>query len=112
MSRRVGVGGRLRVIGMRSSDMEAEAPVLIIEAGSSRLGKQLSELWDYRELLYFLAWRDFKVRYKQTFLGVAWAVLQPFFTMIIFSIFFGYLGKIPSDGIPYPVVTYCALVPW
>ncbi len=106
------MGGRLRVIGMRSSDTEAEAPVLIIEAGSSPLGKRLSELWDYRELLYFLAWKDFKVRYKQTILGVAWAVIQPFFTMVIFSIFFGYLGKIPSDGIPYPLFTYCALLPW
>ncbi len=106
------MGGRLRVSGMRSSDMAAQAPVLVIEAGSSPLGKQLSELWEYRELLYFLAWRDFKVRYKQTFLGAAWAIIQPVFTMVIFSIFFGYLGKIPSDGIPYPVFTYCALLPW
>ncbi len=107
------MGGLLRVSGMRSSDMEAEAPVLIIEAGNSPpLGKQLSDLWDYRELLYFLAWKDFKVRYKQTILGMAWAIIQPFFTMVIFSIFFGYLGKIPSDGIPYPVFTYCALLPW
>jgi lipopolysaccharide transport system permease protein len=72
----------------------------------------LRDLWAYRELLYFLAWRDFKVRYKQTVLGAAWAVIQPFFTMVVFSIFFGYLGKIPSDGIPYPVFAYCALLPW
>jgi lipopolysaccharide transport system permease protein len=63
-------------------------------------------------LLYFLAWRDLKVRYKQTALGAAWAVIQPFFTMVVFSIFFGYLGKIPSDGIPYPVFAYSALLPW
>ncbi len=106
------MGGLLRVSGMRASDMATQAPVRVIEAGSSPLGKQLSDLWDHRELLYFLAWRDFKVRYKQTFLGVAWAIIQPFFTMVIFSIFFGYLGKIPSDGIPYPVFTYCALLPW
>jgi lipopolysaccharide transport system permease protein len=72
----------------------------------------LRELWDYRELLYFLTWRDIKVRYKQTALGAAWAVIQPFFMMIVFSLFFGRLGKIPSDGIPYPVFVYCALLPW
>jgi lipopolysaccharide transport system permease protein len=89
-----------------------ELPVLIIDAGEPLLGKLLRELWSYRELLYFLAWRDFKVRYKQTALGAAWAVIQPFFTMVVFSIFFGYLGKIPSDGIPYPVFAYSALLPW
>jgi lipopolysaccharide transport system permease protein len=72
----------------------------------------LKELWDYRELLYFLMWRDIKVRYKQTALGAAWAIIQPFFMMIVFSLFFGRLGKIPSDGIPYPVFVYCALLPW
>jgi lipopolysaccharide transport system permease protein len=73
---------------------------------------QLKELWAYRELLYFLIWRDVKVRYKQTALGVAWAIIQPVFTMIVFSLFFGRLGKIPSDGIPYPLFSYAALVPW
>ena len=97
---------------MRSSDLIAHPSVLVIEAGGSRISKQLRDLWAYRELLYFLAWRDFKVRYKQTVLGAAWAVIQPFFTMVVFSIFFGYLGKIPSDGIPYPVFAYCALLPW
>lgn len=97
---------------MSSSNLISELPVLIIEPGSSRIGKQLRDLWAYRELLYFLAWRDFKVRYKQTVLGVAWAIIQPFFTMVVFSIFFGYLGKIPSDGLPYPVFAYCALLPW
>jgi lipopolysaccharide transport system permease protein len=72
----------------------------------------LRDLWAYRELLYFLAWRDFKVRYKQTVLGAAWAVIQPFFTMVVFSIFFGYLAKMPSDGIPYPVFAYAGLLPW
>src|SRR4051812_46402351 len=72
----------------------------------------LGELWDYRELLYFLTWRDVKVRYKQTALGAAWAIIQPVFMMVVFSLFFGRLGKIPSDGIPYPVFTFCALLPW
>lgn len=70
------------------------------------------ELWRYRELLFFLVWRDIKVRYKQTVLGASWAIIQPFFTMLVFSLFFGKLGKIPSDGIPYPIFAYAALVPW
>jgi len=73
---------------------------------------RLKELWEYRELLYFLVWRDVKVRYKQTVLGAAWAVIQPFFTMVVFSIFFGRLAGIPSDGLPYPIFAYCALLPW
>ena len=73
---------------------------------------RLKDLWEYRELLYFLVWRDVKVRYKQTVLGVLWAILQPFMTMVVFSIFFGRLAKVPSDGIPYPVFAYCALLPW
>ncbi|MBA3766191.1 MAG: ABC transporter permease [Acidobacteria bacterium] len=70
------------------------------------------ELWEYRELLYFLVWRDIKVRYKQTVLGAAWAIIQPFFMMLVFSLFFGRLAKVPSDGIPYPVFVFCALLPW
>ena len=72
----------------------------------------LQETWRYRELLYFLVWRDIKVRYKQTVLGAAWAVIQPVFTMVVFSLFFGKLAKISSDGIPYPIFSYAALVPW
>ncbi len=72
----------------------------------------LAELWEYRELLYFLTWRDIKVRYKQTVLGMAWAVIQPIFMMLIFTIFFGRLAKVPSDGLPYPIFTYTALLPW
>jgi lipopolysaccharide transport system permease protein len=75
-------------------------------------GLKLGELWDYRELLYFFVWRDIKVRYKQTLLGAGWAILQPLFTMVIFSIFFGKLAKVPSDGLPYPLFAYAALVPW
>jgi lipopolysaccharide transport system permease protein len=73
---------------------------------------KLRELWEYRELLYFLIWRDIKVRYKQTVLGASWAIIQPFFTMVVFSLFFGKLAKMPSDGIPYPIFSYAALVPW
>ncbi len=72
----------------------------------------LRELWRYRELLYFLTWRNIKVRYKQTVLGVAWAVLQPFVTMVVFSIFFGRLAKMPSDDLPYPIFAYAGLLPW
>jgi lipopolysaccharide transport system permease protein len=72
----------------------------------------LRELWEYRELLYFLIWRDVKVRYKQTVLGAAWAIIQPVFMMLVFSLFFGRLAKVPSDGIPYPVFAFCALIPW
>lgn len=72
----------------------------------------LGELWDYRELLYFLTWRDLKVRYKQTALGAAWAIIQPLFMMLVFSLFFGRLAGVPSDGIPYPLFTFCALLPW
>jgi lipopolysaccharide transport system permease protein len=72
----------------------------------------LLEVWHHRELFYFLCWRDIKVRYKQTVLGATWAIIQPFMTMVVFSLFFGKLGKMPSDGIPYPLFVYTALVPW
>ena len=72
----------------------------------------LTELWRYREVFYFLVWRDVKVRYKQTILGGAWAVIQPFFTMLVFTFFFGKLARMPSDGIPYPIFSYSALLPW
>lgn len=88
------------------------APKVIIEPTRGWVSLQLQNLWEYRELLYFLVWRDIKVRYKQTSLGAAWAVLQPFLTMVVFSIFFGKLGGIPSDGFPYPVFTFTALLPW
>ena len=73
---------------------------------------RLRDLWEYRELLFFLVWRDVKVRYKQTLLGGAWAVVQPLLTMLIFSVFFGRLARIPSDGVPYPIFAFAALVPW
>jgi lipopolysaccharide transport system permease protein len=92
--------------------MEEDVQVIRIERSQGWVALQLKELWAYRELLYFLIWRDVKVRYKQTALGIAWAIIQPVFTMIVFSLFFGRLGKIPSDGIPYPLFSYAALVPW
>jgi lipopolysaccharide transport system permease protein len=76
------------------------------------VGINFRELWDYRELLYFLIWRDIKVKYKQTVLGAAWAIIQPVATMVVFSIFFGELAKVPSDGLPYPIFAYCGLLPW
>lgn len=85
----------------------------IYEPPSGWLNLRLNELWPYRELLYFFIWRDLKVRYKQTFLGAAWAILQPFMTMVVFSIIFGRLAKIqPPAGIPYPIFAYTALLPW
>ncbi len=90
-----------------------DAPLHVhIEASKGWVSLKLRELWEYRELLYFLTWRDIKVRYKQTALGAAWAIIQPFFTMVVFSLFFGRLAKIPSDGIPYPIFSFAALVPW
>ena len=97
---------------MTIEESTIETPVVRIEPGCGWAALKLRELWEYRELLYFLAWRDIKVRYKQTLLGAAWAIIQPFFTMVIFSIFFGRLAGIPSDGIPYPIFVYAALVPW
>lgn len=84
----------------------------VIESSKGWVSLRLAELWYYRELLYFLAWRDVKVRYKQTVMGASWAIIQPFFTMVVFSLFFGRLAKMPSDGIPYPIFSYSALVPW
>ncbi len=83
-----------------------------IEPSSGFVPLRVGELWAYRELLYFLIWRDVKVRYKQTALGVAWAVVQPVMTMVVFSIFFGKLAKLGSDGVPYPLFAFAALVPW
>jgi homopolymeric O-antigen transport system permease protein len=85
---------------------------LRIEPAKRWTSIDFKELWEYRELLYFLTWRDIKVRYKQTVLGAAWAIIQPLFMMVVFSLFFGKLAKVPSDGIPYPVFTFCGLLPW
>jgi lipopolysaccharide transport system permease protein len=89
-----------------------QIPVLVIEPSKRGVRLSLNDVWLYRELLYFLIWRDVKVRYKQTILGAAWAILQPVMTMLVFSVFFGRLAKMPSDGIPYPVFAFTALLPW
>jgi lipopolysaccharide transport system permease protein len=87
-------------------------PVLRIRPTKGWNALNLRDLWQYRELIFFLTWRDISVRYKQTALGAAWAIIQPFFTMIVFSVFFGRLAKVPSDGLPYPIFVYCALLTW
>jgi homopolymeric O-antigen transport system permease protein len=91
----------------------AHAPaVTMIRPSTGWVSLQLRELWEYRELMYFLTWRDVKVRYKQTALGGAWAIIQPLLAMIVFSLFFGRLAGLPSDGVPYPIFSLVALVPW
>ena len=100
--------------GARAAGMarQATVPVLHIRPSKGWVSLRLKELWEYRELLYFLTWRNVKVRYKQTLLGAAWAIIQPFFTMVVFSIFFGRLAGVSSDGVPYPIFSYAAMVPW
>jgi lipopolysaccharide transport system permease protein len=88
------------------------APTVIIEPSRGWAALQLRAVWQYRELLYFLVWRDLKVRYKQTLLGAAWIVLQPVTSMVVFSLLFGGLLKVPSEGVPYPIFAYAALLPW
>ena len=85
---------------------------ILIQPSKGLFNFDLRELWQYNELLYFLVWKEVKVRYKQTIIGGAWAIIQPLLTMVIFTIIFGRLAKIPSDGMPYPVFTYTALLPW
>jgi lipopolysaccharide transport system permease protein len=89
-----------------------DKPLVLIEPGDRWAALNLRDLWEYRELFYFLMWRDIKVRYKQSFFGVAWAIIQPLFLMITFTFFFGQLVRVPSDGIPYPIFIYAAVVPW
>jgi lipopolysaccharide transport system permease protein len=99
-------------LNLSRQQINLNAETLRIEASRGWIPLRLGELWEYRELLYFLVWRDIKVRYKQTALGAIWAIIQPFTTMVVFSLFFGKLAKIPSDNIPYPIFCYAALVPW
>ncbi len=87
-------------------------PKIVIVPSKGWMPVKFSELVEYRDLFYFFTWRDLKVRYKQTILGIFWAILQPLITMVIFSLFFGRLANVPSDGLPYPIFSYTALVPW
>jgi len=96
----------------RQVETATTAQVTVIRPPKGWIPINLRELWAYRELLYFLTWRDIKIRYKQTVLGFAWAILQPLFMMVVFSLFFGTLAKLPSEGIPYPLFSFAALLPW
>jgi len=96
----------------KSTFNTTEELVLYLRPSKGWSALNLIELWRYRELIFFLLWRDIKVRYKQTALGALWAIIQPFFTMIVFTIFFGRLAKVPSDNVPYPIFSYTALLPW
>lgn len=98
-------------MGTNQTDVK-DIPVYRVNASQRWSPLDLREIWDHRELLYFLVWRDVIVRYKQTLIGVAWAIIQPVMTMLVFSVFFGGVLKVPSNGIPYPVFSYAALVPW
>jgi len=93
-----------------STDQQDE--VIFLSPSSGWTSLKLLDIWRYRELVFFLIWRDIKVRYKQTALGAAWAIIQPFFTMVVFTIFFGNLAKVPSDGVPYPIFSFTGLLPW
>lgn len=97
---------------MSASQTTLPSPVIRITPPGDWWAIPFAEIWEYRELLYFFVWRDIKIRYKQTLVGAAWAVLQPFLTMLIFSLFFGTLAHIPSQGLPYPIFYYSALLPW
>jgi lipopolysaccharide transport system permease protein len=97
---------------MTDAALAATAPTRRLQPAQSWRNRVVAELWAYRELMFFFVWRDVKVRYKQTLLGAAWAILQPLMTMVVFTIFFGRLARIPSDGLPYPVFSLMALVPW
>lgn len=96
----------------RQTGLPESATSLIIQPPGGWLSLELKEVWDYREMLYFLVWRDIKIRYKQTVLGAAWAIIQPVFMMVVFSLLFGHLAGLPSDNIPYPIFAFCALLPW
>lgn len=93
-------------------EQKKRPPVVIIRPSKGWVGLRLHDLWIYRELVYFLTWRDIKVRYKQSVLGILWAILKPFMAMVVFTIFFGNFAKIPSDGVPYPIFSYTATLPW
>jgi lipopolysaccharide transport system permease protein len=105
------VGGQTQLAGSATVHVTRK-PLFVVAPSRGWIPLQLGRLWEYRELLYFLVWRNVKVRYKQTVLGILWAVLQPVMTMVVFTIFFGKLGQLPSDGIPYPIFAYTALLPW
>ncbi len=95
-----------------SLELRKKPETVVIKPSKGWVGLRLKDLWVYRELVYFLTWRDLKVRYKQSVLGILWAILKPFMTMVVFTIFFGNFAKMPSDGVPYPIFAYTATLPW
>ena len=102
----------LRSAGIELRDQPGRVPTIVIEPQSGLVKFDLRELWRYRDLLYFLTWREISIRYKQTVLGFTWAIIQPFMTMVVFTVFLGKFAKMPSDGVPYPVFSYLGLLPW
>ena len=96
----------------RTENISENLPTVVIQPPRGWFDLDFAEMWAYRELLYFFVWRDIKVRYKQTVIGAGWAILQPFATMVVFTLFFGVLAKLPPSGVPYPIFFYCALLPW
>ena len=98
--------------GTKQETSTSSAPTVVIRPWRGLIPVNLRDLWAYRELLFFLTWREIKVRYKQTLLGFGWAIIQPLFMMIVFTLFFGNLAKVPSEGVPYPLFNYAALLPW
>ena len=105
-------GGVYRSAASAESYVLPAEPVVVVEPSRSWVALNLREIWSYRELLFFLVWRDVKVRYKQTVLGASWAIIQPLITMIIFTYFFGKLARVPTDGVPYPIFFYTGLLIW
>ncbi|HEX2779706.1 MAG TPA: ABC transporter permease [Gemmatimonadaceae bacterium] len=99
-------------LSVAPASVAPDAPLVVIEPTKGFVAIDIRELWHYRDLLYFLTWREISIRYKQTVLGFAWAILQPLLTMIVFTVFLGRLAKVPSDGVPYPVFSYLGLLPW
>ncbi len=109
----VAIANRISSEGLvTSGSPRPQLRTMVIEPSRGWVPLKLSQLWEYREVLYFLVWRDIKVRYRQTLIGATWAIIQPFMTMVVFSVFFGRVAKMPSDGIPYPLFAFAALVPW
>ena len=109
------ITSRIQSLQSKRNEIESRlsvSPLIRIESSQAWFTLDVKELWEYRELLYFLAWRDIKVRYKQTSLGIAWAVIQPVITMLIFTGIFGKLAQVPSDGLPYPIFAFAAVLPW
>src|SRR5258708_1828263 len=99
-------------VAKSSSYQAPDEPVITIQANRSWLPLNFADLWSYRELRYFLTWREIKVRYKQTFLGIAWVVMQPLLMTLIFSVFLGILARVPTGGLPYSLLIFSALLPW